>query len=885
MGKFLPEESGVRVPMTVVYSNNLRQPEFDPYDLDINLKDKIAAADAQDRDSIRTQAVNRTVQREINFTNVRKERTKAGGVPLPWDISNFSVSYVYNETDQTSPLIELDETINHYGSLDYNYALRSKPITPFKKLIKKNKYLDLIKEMNFNPLPSRFGFSTTTDRVLQSTRYRFSGDDPAFNTYFNRNWTWDRDYNLNWDFSKGLRFQFNATNRAVIDELETFDENNQPFDETFRRDSVWRALRNFGRNKAYQHNFNVNYTLPTKQIPFLEFINVTAQYSGTYNWNAAAQNLVELGNVISNGQQRQIRGDLNFETLYRKSKYLQKIENGNKAASKRGRGRGRDPRGRSMDLGKGDENSKQVSKDGSGDEEKDGKKKGKKEKKKKGERDVSKFERIAIRPFLLLRRANVTYNEEFGTTLPGYTPQTEFLGLSPGFADPGWDFVGGLQPNIRNSFGGPRSDDYLFQNQDWFTDDIRLNQQIFQTYSRNLAGQMSIEPFKDFRIDLDVSQRYSENHSEFFKDTTTVGTATNFARLVPAEVGSYTISYGAINTLFGNEPEDLFEIFEDYRVIVSQRLNAELDDPGNPHPNQELADQGYLEGFGPNQQQVQLAAFLAAYTEKDPEQVSLDVFKTRPKVNWRLTYNGLARVKGMDEIFSSFSLTHSYKSSLTINSFNTNLLYDGPETINPGTQSFYSKLVIPDLVIQEQFFPLLGVDARLKNEMSLRVSLSKTRNLGMSFVDNTLAERNSEEWSVGYGYVIKNVDLLQYFGGKKKRSTSRRKQEEEKANNANQPGRTPRRGGPNNGVGNDLDIQVDVRFSDDVTLNRQLDQIGDQPTRGATSFTLSPSAEYEINEQLSLRIFLDYRRQTPKVSTSFPTTNTQAGITVRFKLN
>ncbi len=885
MGKFLPDDSGVRVPMTVVYSNNVQRPEFDPYDLDINLKDKIAAAPANTRDSIRSQAQDKTVQREINFTNVRKERTKVDGAPLPWDISNFSVSYVYNETDRTTPLIELDETVNYFGSLDYNYALKSKPITPFKKLIKNNKYLDLVKELNFNPLPSRFAFSTTMDRILQSTRYRFSGTDPALNTFFNRNWTWDRDYNLNWDFSKGLRFQFNATNRAVIDELPTFDDDENPFPEDVRKEQVWTALRNFGRNKAYQHNFNVNYTLPTKQIPFLDFMNITAQYTGTYNWNAASQDLTFLGNVISNGQQRQVRGDLNFETLYRKSKYLQKIENGNKAASKRG-GRGRDPRGRALgnnatkDNAASDDPKNADSKDGKDAGGKDAKKKGDK-KKKKRERDVSKIERIAIRPFLLIRRANVTFSEEFSTTLPGYTEQTEYLGLSQGFKDPGFDFVGGLQPDIRNSFGGPRDQDYLFQNQRFFTDDIRLNQQVFQTFSQNLAAQMTIEPFKDFRIDLDLNKRSAENHSEFFKDT--LGTGNNFARLVPVDIGSYTISYGAVNTLFTNQ-SDLFQNFEDNRVIVSQRLNSTLANPGQPHADTAFASRGFLEGFGPNQQEVQLASFLAAYTDQDANNVRLDVLNTLPKVNWRLTYNGLARLKGMDEIFTSFSLTHSYKSSLTINSFNTNLLATSRTSTNPATQSFYSKLVIPDLVISEQFSPLIGIDARLKNEMSVRLSVSKTRNLGMSFVDNTLAERNSDEFSLGYGYVIKNVDLLQYFGVKAKKTTSKRKQEEE-AQNAGQPGRTPRRGGPKNGVGNDLDIQIDIRYSDDVTLNRQLDQIGDQPTRGATSFTLSPSAEYEINEQLSLRLFLDYRRQTPKVSTSFPTTNTQAGLTVRFKLN
>ncbi len=920
MGKFLPEESGVRVPMTVVYSNNVRKPEYDPYDLDIKLNEKISEAD--NPDSIRAQAVDRVVQRELNFTNVRKERTSTGP-PLPWDISNFSLSYVYNETDRTSPLIEEDETLNHYAALDYNYALRPKPIEPFKKLIKNTKYFNLVRELNFNPVPSRLAFSTTMDRTLQSTRYRFAGPDPALNTFYNRNWTWDRDYNFNWDLSKGLRFQFNATNRAVIDEAPTFAQDGQLFyeNENDRRDSVLRALSDFGRNKAYQHRFDINYTLPTKQIPFLDFLNVTAQYSGTYNWSAAARNLDSLGNVISNGNQRQVRGDINFETLYRQSKYLQRIEKGNAAVKADGAGKGRggirdrggapgtfggrgmpgkngrgdlgdDPSpdkdkidGADADDANGATGADKTADAGDAAAGKKSKKRKKRTKRKKGPRQVTQVERIALRPLLLLRRGNVTYNEEYGTTLPGFKPDHELLGLADGFGAPGWEFIGGLQPAIRST--ADRLNDrstYLYQHQDWFSDAITLNQQVYQTYSQNLTAQLSLEPFKDFRVDLDMNQRYLENHSEFFKDTL-VGSAQDFQRLVPVDVGSYSISYGALSTLFGNEPEDLFQQFEANRLVVSQRLNQN----GQLHQDSAFAAQGYFDGYGPNQQNVQLASFLAAYTDDDPNTVSLDIFKTRPKVNWRLTYNGLARLKGMDKVFASFSLTHSYKSTLTVNSFNTNLLYEGPTTINPSTQSYYSRLVIPDLVISEQFSPLIGVDARLKNEMSIRASVSKSRNLGMSFVDNTLAERSSEEWSLGYGYVIKNVDLLQYFGGKKKKRT-RRPPAGSDANdpdaNPNARGRTPgQRGGRGGGVGNDLELQVDVRYSDDITLNRQLDQVGQQPTRGSRTFTLSPSAEYEVNRQLSLRLFVDYRRQTPKVSTSFPTTNTQAGVTVRFKLN
>ena len=175
--------------MTVVHSNNVKTPEYDPYDLDIKLKDKLR--DADNRDSIRSQAVDRVVQNEINFTNVRKDRTSAG-LPMPWDISNFSASYVRNATDRTSPLIEQDEILNHYGSLDYTYTIPSKPLEPFKNLIKNEKYFNLVRDFNFNPLPSRVAVSTQMDRVLQSTRYRFTEGNPELSTFFNRNWTWDR---------------------------------------------------------------------------------------------------------------------------------------------------------------------------------------------------------------------------------------------------------------------------------------------------------------------------------------------------------------------------------------------------------------------------------------------------------------------------------------------------------------------------------------------------------------------------------------------------------------------------------------------------------------------------------------------------------------------
>ena len=87
-------------------------------------------------------------------------------------------------------------------------------------------------------------------------------------------------------------------------------------------------MRDFGRNKNYTHTFTASYTLPLKKIPILDWMTVKASYNANYGWSAAALNLDSLGNIIQNGNARQLNADLNFEQLYNKSKYLKKINSG-----------------------------------------------------------------------------------------------------------------------------------------------------------------------------------------------------------------------------------------------------------------------------------------------------------------------------------------------------------------------------------------------------------------------------------------------------------------------------------------------------------------------------------------------------------------------------
>ena len=859
LGKFFPEKSGIKIPFSAQYASTIRSPEFDPYDLDIPLKEKLAnEADQTKRDSIRQQAQDVTRTKEINFTNVRKIRTNQDLKPKPWNIENFSFTYVYTQNFNRNPIIKSDKKDSYFGAIDYNYSIKPKYITPFKKLIKKDKYLKLFSEFNFNPIPNSFNFSTDMDRQFQETTYRFAGDDPQFNTFYNKYFLWNRDYGLKWDLTKALKFTFNATNQAVIDEREEFGVNPETqtfYSEQDKKDFVWDNIKNFGRTKNYNHSFNVDYTLPFKLIPFMDWVQVKAKYRGSYQWAAAAINVDTLGNVITNTQNRQLNGEINMETLYNKSSYLKKISKGRKKKKKKGKSKVNRKSGKDAPIDPKD-------------------KKGKKKKKKK-DREPSAAERMLIRPLLMVRKISLTYSEDFMTVIPGFTPETRILGMNDGFIAPGAGFVAGIQPD---DAWFDRAIDKANNYQDsWITDNIFLNQEVIQNYTRSINGKIKIEPFKDFKIDLDADYKFVENHTESLKrknlDTVLARLPNTFR-----DVGSFSISYFAMNTLFERDIFQLFDKFAENTEIISQRLGAQA---GNTSPH-EIDGPAYTEGYGRTHQEVTIPAFLATYTGDDPNSFGLNVFKLLPKLNWRLTYGGLSKLPWFKDRVQSVNLTHGYRSRLTVNQYASDLGFEEDANGNPialtdNTRNYYSRYDIPAVVIDEQFSPLIGVDVRLKNDMSFRLDFKKARNLAFSATDYNLNETKTTEYIFGFGYRMKNVEIG-FLKGKRKK---KKKKKKDKGSN--------KAGGNKGGAqkGSDLNFKLDFSYRDDITVLHELDteDVEAFPTRGLQTIRISPSVDYDVNKRLNVRLFFDYSKTNPKTSAQFPITNTQGGLTIRFSLN
>jgi cell surface protein SprA len=280
-----------------------------------------------------------------------------------------------------------------------------------------------------------------------------------------------------------------------------------------------------------------------------------------------------------------------------------------------------------------------------------------------------------------------------------------------------------------------------------------------------------------------------------------------------------------------------------------------------------------VEGYGRYAQDILIPAFLAAYTDQDPTQVRL-LKNSNPKLNsnpfngivprpnWNITYNGLSRIPGMEKIFTNFTIRHGYNSTLSMNSFNTALLFQDPfrvgypEFRDTMTGNYIPYFLVPNITISEQFSPLLELDMTFTNQLSARVEYRKSRQLSLSLVDYQLAENRSTEYGFGLNWRKRGVPFLQNLrigkNGKK--------------------------------LENDVTFRADFSLRDDATSNSKLDQNQAFGTAGQKVIRISPSIDYVLNNRVNLKFYFEQNRVIPKIATTAPITTTRGGLQVRISL-
>lgn len=392
LGKFLPQKSGVKIPMFVSYSKQVATPQFDPRTPDIELSKALDNANKAQKDSILNFAQDYTTRSSLAFTNVRKERVKEDAKVRLWDIENFNISYAQTKMSHRDFINESTIQNTYKASLAYNYSYNSKSYQPFDKLIKSNT-LKLLKDFNFSLLPNAINFRIDFDRFYSENTLRNNDPNNAIpiNTTFNKNFLVTRVYGIAWDLTKSLSLDFDATNYSIIDEPEGRIEG-------YKRELLWNNIKGLGRNTDYNHSLNVRYNWPIAKIPGLDWISLATTYGTTFTWQTeplATLNdpTINLGNTIQNSRTIQVNPTLNMISLYNKFGFVRRSLN---------------------------------------------------------QRDTTfKLSNVMIGLLTSIKNVNVAYTKTQGIFLPGYLPKTRFFGIDDVTGAPGLGFVFGSQRDIR----------------------------------------------------------------------------------------------------------------------------------------------------------------------------------------------------------------------------------------------------------------------------------------------------------------------------------------------------------------------------------------------------------------------------------------------------
>ncbi|HMX35840.1 MAG TPA: cell surface protein SprA, partial [Ferruginibacter sp.] len=710
----------------------------------------------------------------------------------------------------------------------------------------KTHWFDLVKDFNFNLIPSQLTFRADVNRQFGAIRPRSVGASKySIPETYDKYYTFQRDYILRWNLTRSINFDFTATNNSRIDEPAG------RIDTKEKKDTVWRNLTKGGRNTLYNHTANFTYTVPTSKLPLIDWTTLSLRYQATYTWVGASRLAVELGNIIENGQQKEGTLQLDFTRLYQKSKWIRQLDQPSNIED-RAKWRNRITKVKDTIIKK---NGQKVVKT-------------RRIVDKSAMPYVGGAEKVFGKLLTSLKQVNVSLSENAHTRLPGYMDSTKYFGQNWKSMAPGVDFLLGRQPDT-NWLNRARDKGLI-------TRDTTFNSLFSQSFDQRLTLSAQIEPIRDLNITLNMSKTFNKNYTETFRNIdTTGGTNHRFYHLNPYAGGGFDVSYVAFKTLFGkfdpNRVSETFKKFQEYRLIMSQRLGDK-----NPYSaGQPVGADGYRYGYGRYATDVLIPAFIAAYTGQDPNKVSLinqnnpniksNPFRgIKPKLNWKLDYSGLSRIKGLDKLFTNFTISHGYTGNLSMNGFTSALLYQDvsrfgyPSFFDTVSKNFIPYFLVPNVSLGEQFSPLIGIDFMMTNQLQARFEYSKTRQLSLSLVDFQLSEVRSTEFSFGAGYRKRGLkNPLSFL-------------------NVKWPKFLTGKNGNGSKLENEINFRIDFKIRDNVTANSRLDQDNNFATGGSKDVTISPSIDYFLSNRVNIKLFFDQRRVNPYISSSAPIVNTRA---------
>ena len=157
--------------------------------------------------------------------------------------------------------------------------------------------------------------------------------------------------------------------------------------------------------------------------------------------------------------------------------------------------------------------------------------------------------------------------------------------------------------------------------------------------------------------------------------------------------------------------------------------------------------------------------------------------------------------------------------------------------------------------LNEKFAPLIGVSATMKNNITFNAEYRDSRTLTLNTSAGQLVEALSKSIVIGGGYKIANFNSFLKLGGKQQ------------------------------GVSNDLTLNLDFSLTNSSALIRKIESNLTQATSGSRTLSINFKANYILSKRITIGAYFDHQVNTPLVSsTAYPTTNSSYGLSVNMSL-
>ncbi|MFC4666694.1 cell surface protein SprA [Falsiporphyromonas endometrii] len=973
LGKVFPKKAHISIPFYYAITDELITPQYDPQDQDILFKDNLkTAANKAQRDSIRDMGITRNISRSISLTNMKVNiKSKK---PMPYDPANFSFSYSHNKITKHSPDIEYDNAINWNASINYDYSPLVPPLKPFAWMFKgkekdnkntnqpqRRGYDDMmpgrfgsgmgqpfeqrggrqrggnnnfLANWGINLLPSRISLQTNMQRNYQETQVR--NNTPGMETDFRlpvtfmQNWLWNRSLAINWNLTPSLVMTFRSGTNARIEEPHVqVSKKYNPEQYHVWRDSVMQSIKELGKPYKYDQTATLSYTLPTNQIKWISWIDASANYNGTYNWDLGSedQNGLSIGNTIRNQMSLDTRLGFGMMKLFRMIPYFKGVEEritrprDNKPSERKPLPKpftkkirlkvdstniiehnlhtknilvtANTPEGKKIHI-----QSKIVGKD----------------RVEILNHDTTEIV-VSVTPiqpkemspglrkftdglsYLLMsvRDISLHMTKTSGLNIPGFIPMIRAAGgqgrTDMGLA-PGLDFAFGLTDN--GYVDKAKRNGWLMNTTD------NINPSTYST-TRDFDARITLEPLKDLKVTLTAKRTSTEQiQTQYMFEGNPQTFGGNFVMTIVGLKGFFSKANG--NNGYASST---FSNFLNARSVIAERIAQSYQ--GTKYPNSGEFAGTPIAGrpvnpsdltIRENAPEVLIPAFLASYTSLgNARKIGLNPFPALSALmpNWNITYNGLGKIEALKNIFSNFTIKHAYTASYRVDSYASQIkwlpaeggtkdqgfipttaadmepqreLFVG-DTKSPlrASQEIIASMPynIPGITLDESFYPLIGVDMSFKNGIGLTTEWRMKRNLKLNLNAFQIIESSSNEYSLGISYKADN--FAQKIGLRKKPRGRRGK---------NQPMRS----------GGSLTTRAELSVNNTSTLIRKIQENYTQATAGNMALVIKLSADYQISRLLTMRAFYDWDVNRPLVSTaSFPIRNSNFGISFRFSLN